>query len=49
LRLSDLDLEQLLDPNAYAQKLAIKQNRNAKKTSNEESLMELLKTLGYRS
>ena len=49
MNLSDLDLEQLLDPTAYLERVKQKQNKKFKKSSNEESLMDLLETLGYRS
>jgi hypothetical protein len=49
MNLPEKDLEQLLDPVSYAKRLAKKQKKQSKKTPSEESLMDLLETLGYRS
>jgi hypothetical protein len=49
MQLSDRDLEMLLDPTAYLERVEQKRNKKSKKSSNEESLMDLLETLGYRS
>jgi hypothetical protein len=49
MNLPEKDLEQLLDPTAYRDRLAKKQKKQSKRTPSEESLMDLLETLGYRS